>query len=93
MCTIFFENRLSLRWDDFFKECQPFKYFFCRKNVQANDHVLSSTCVQIPKKEFPRANLIEVVPLFLAQNVLKYDKKNCNLGKLIRKFKEKFASK
>ena len=49
--------------------------------------------MQIPKKEFPRANLIEVVPLFLAQNVLKYDKKNCNLGKLIRKFKEKFASK
>ena len=75
LCTFFFEKRLSLRWDDFLKECQPFKYFFfCRKNVQANDHVLSSTCVQIPKKEFPRANLIEV-PLFLAQNVLKYDKK------------------
>ena len=36
--------------------------------------------MQIPKKEFPRANLIEV-PLFLAQNVLKYDKK-CTLGRL-----------
>ena len=46
--------------------------------------------MQIPKKEFPRANLIEV-PLFLAQNVLKYDKKKCNLGKLIRK-KEKFPN-
>ena len=75
LTSFFLKKRLSLRWDDFLKECKPFKYFFCRKNVQANDHVLSSsTCVQIPKKEFPRANLIEV-PLFLAQNVLKYDKK------------------
>ena len=59
----------------FLKNASHLNIFFCRKNVQANDHVLSSsTCVQIPKKEFPRANLIEV-PLFLAQNVLKYDKK------------------
>ena len=75
LCTFFLKKDSHCVGMIFLKNTSHLNIFFCRKNVQANDHVLSSsTCVQIPKKEFPRANLMEV-PLFLAQNVLKYDKK------------------